>query len=54
MSTADFITPYNSLVIVIDKELETTIFTIYVSSSDLTRIVDLVLLLYVINFKIIN
>ena len=54
MSTADFIKPYNNLAAVINKELKTTISAICISSSNLTRVIDPVLLLYAISFKIIN
>jgi len=51
---ANFIKPYNNLVVVINKELKTTISAICVSSNNLTKIADLALLLCAINFKIIN
>jgi len=54
MLTANFIRPYNNLVVVIDKELGITIFAICVFSSNLTRVADPALLLCAISFKIIN
>jgi len=54
MSIANFITPYNSLAVVIDKELGTTISAIYVSSSNLTGVVDPASLLCAVSSKIIN
>jgi len=54
MSMASFIKPYNSLAVVINKELGTTISTIYISSSNLTKVVDPASLLCAISSKIIN
>jgi len=44
----------SSLAVVIDKELEITIFSIYISSGDLTKAVDPALLLCAISFKMLN
>jgi len=54
MSTANFITPCNSLAAVINKELGTTISAICVSSSDLTGVADLASLLCAVSSEIIN
>jgi len=54
MSTANFIRPYNNLVVVIDEELRTTISAIYIFGSNLTKVANPALLLCAISFKIIN
>jgi len=54
MSIANSIRPYNSLAVVIDKELKTTISAICVFNNNLTKVADPALLLCAINFKIIN
>jgi len=54
MSITNSIKPYNSLIVVINKELGTTISANYIFSSNLTKVVNLALLLCAINSKIIN
>jgi len=54
MSIINSIKFYNSLIVVINKELGTTISAIYVSSNNSTRVADPASLLYAVNSKIIN
>ena len=51
---ANFIKPYNNLVVVINKELKTTISAIYISGNNLTKVADPASLLCAISSKIIN
>jgi len=54
ISTANSITLYNSLAVIINKELKTTISAIYVSGNNLTKVADPASLLCAISSKIIN
>ena len=51
---ANSIRPSSSLAAAIDKELGTTISSIYVSGDNSTRVVDPALLLYAVSPEIFN